>query len=111
MNYRQSAIALVVALYAFVLVIIVLAGSARANPVSTKAILCGDRDKIVRILDEKHNEFLSGMGVSKGGKTVFELFISESGTWSILQTLPAGRSCVMAVGNSWHEIKQEPDSY
>ena len=36
---------------------------------------------------------------------IFELFASpETGSWTILATHPEGRSCVVAVGESWRDL-------
>ncbi len=39
-----------------------------------------------------------------GSTAIFEIWASEkTGTWTILKTTPNGLTCVMAVGDGWHD--------
>ncbi len=35
---------------------------------------------------------------------MLEVFVSDSGTWTVVVTDPEGVSCVLAAGQSWEEI-------
>jgi hypothetical protein len=35
---------------------------------------------------------------------VLEVFVSDTGTWTVVVTDPKGVSCVLAAGQSWEEI-------
>ena len=61
---------------------------------------CPPHDQAVAQLNERHNEWRIGSGISRWGNIV-ELFISEAGTWTILVTRPEGSSCVVASGGDW----------
>jgi hypothetical protein len=37
-------------------------------------------------------------------EAVLEIFVSDSGTWTVVVTDPKGVSCVLAAGQSWEEI-------
>lgn len=66
--------------------------------------VCGDRTQIVRRLADAYGEVRRGGGVG-GPKVIFELFASpETGSWTLLATRPEGRSCVVAVGESWRDL-------
>ncbi len=64
---------------------------------------CGTRDSFVGTLGEKYGEIRKGAGLA-GPTAIYELWVSEAtGTWTILKTYPNGRTCIMAVGDSWHD--------
>jgi predicted methyltransferase len=66
---------------------------------------CSKRSDLVKILNSKYSEQLSGFGVS-GQQNIVEVFVSESGSWTILMSNTIGVSCIIAAGQSWE--KQEP---
>ena len=66
---------------------------------------CVPRDRAVLQLDQ-FEEQVAGRGLTANGSRVLELFVSESGTWTLLASDVRGRSCVMASGESWHPVKQ-----
>jgi hypothetical protein len=70
-------------------------------------MVCGQRASIIESLDQKYKERPNAFGIS-GEKTLFELFTSEGGSWTILMTRPGGVSCIMAVGQSWEEFPAPP---
>lgn len=69
-------------------------------PSSSSLNLCGERDQMVRDLDREFREqpLASGL-VDKDA--VMEIFVSASGTWTILATGTDGLACVMAVGEGF----------
>jgi hypothetical protein len=65
---------------------------------------CADRNNVVDTLDSQYKESPRAIGlVSK--EAVLEVFVSESGTWTVVVTDPQGMSCVLAAGQSWEEIR------
>lgn len=72
-----------------------LAGAADASAV------CNDRQAILDYLANEHGETPVASGTANNGGTV-EVVASENGeTWTILITMPDGRTCMMAAGNGW----------
>jgi hypothetical protein len=64
---------------------------------------CAARTNIVNTLDSQYKESPRAIGlVSK--EAVLEVFVSDSGTWTVVVTDPQGLSCVLAAGQSWEEI-------
>ena len=64
--------------------------------------LCGDRDTMVRKLDEKYGEVRRGFGVAGG--VLIEVWASEAtGAFTILQTYTTGVGCVVIVGRQWQD--------
>ena len=72
-------------------------------PGDAGAAVCGKRDAIQKILNDRYQESSRGVGLVSD-KGVVELYISESGTWSILMTLATGSTCIIAAGHTWQEI-------
>lgn len=70
---------------------------------SPMMVICGDRELIVSRIEELHGESLRALGAQADDR-LLELYASESGSWSILSTDLDGRSCMIAVGESWHDF-------
>ena len=63
--------------------------------------VCGPRDQIVAALDGKFGEYRIGGGVTPNAASIIEIFVSESGTWTVVETTPDGVSCIAAVGTDF----------
>lgn len=62
---------------------------------------CADRSTVTERLKASFGESFAGGGL-RNQQSIVEVRLSkESGTWTILMTLPDGRSCVMASGTNW----------
>ena len=78
-----------------------LRGSAGHGPGA--GVACGARDAIIAKLGDKSGEVRRGGGLA-GPTAIFEIWASEAtGTWTILKTTPNGFTCIMAVGDGWHD--------
>jgi hypothetical protein len=79
----------------------VLAGvGVSASPAGAQPVLCGKHSAFVEALKTKFNESRQAIAIS-GTDSVFELYLSEAGTWTMLVTSPNGLTCIMAAGHSW----------
>ncbi|MDX1485190.1 MAG: hypothetical protein R3229_11990 [Alphaproteobacteria bacterium] len=67
-------------------------------------IACDLRARTIAELEKAFKEKVSGRGVTANGYRMVELFVSETGSWTILATDTKGRSCLLAEGESWHGI-------
>lgn len=63
--------------------------------------VCALRDTAVTQLESQFNEQIVGRGLVDNGKAMFELLVSETGTWTVVVTDINGRSCIVANGISW----------
>ncbi len=63
--------------------------------------MCMPHEHVVAKLQQHHGESVRGLGLGDRGHTVLELFVSESGSWTILMTRTTGVTCIMATGQSW----------
>jgi hypothetical protein len=70
-----------------------------ATPVFAEAA-CAPRDEFARHLATNYKEESQGVGVTGDG-SLFEIFASEAGTWSLLITNGKKISCIVAAGDMW----------
>ena len=56
--------------------------------------------EIVNALQSGHQEQKTAGGLSGSGGLV-ELFTGDSGTWTLLLTLPGGPTCLLGAGEDW----------
>lgn len=76
---------------------------AQSSPGLRAGMACGMRDAVIATLGDKYGEVRRGGGLA-GPVAIFEIWASEAtGTWTILKTTPNGLTCVMAVGEGWHD--------
>lgn len=64
---------------------------------------CGQHADIVRRLAAGYSEAQSAAGIAANGNLV-EVFVSKKGGWTIISTVPGGKTCLMAVGENWERV-------
>lgn len=64
-----------------------------------QAMLCGLRDDMGTMLDQRFGEQPQAGGIV--GDRIVELLVSQTGSWTILITSADGRSCVVTGGDDW----------
>lgn len=70
--------------------------------------LVADRTEVVKTLNEKHGEQSQALGLASNGG-VFELFTSPDGaTWTIIMTMPNGKSSLVGEGKVWVKATVKP---
>lgn len=72
---------------------------------SVATTTCGDHKDFVNTLAVKFQEHRLGLGLVDQSHVV-ELFVSKKGTWTMLLTTPAGKTCVLATGQDWQSAQQ-----
>ena len=73
---------------------------------SAQAAACQSRDSLVKLLEERYAEQPVAVGLEASGRLI-ELFASaDSDSWTMVMTMAAGESCVIAVGEYWMETKK-----
>lgn len=74
-------------------------------PVSAQTV-CAARADLVKILTDKHKEQLVGRGIA--GRSIVEVYVSETGSFTVFRSSPNGVSCMMAAGQDWQaeELKR-----
>lgn len=92
-----------IAKYAFLAVIGAFLVQAAPAPAEASAT-CTKRDRLVQFLADRYKEAPRAMGlVSNSG--VMEVYVSSTGSWTIVVTSSNGMSCVIAAGNSWEDMR------
>ncbi len=71
-------------------------------PQSAKAAECGTHDKVIAFLGKKYKEQVAAMGLVSN-KGFMQLFVADTGTWTVLLTTPEGISCIVAAGDSYEK--------
>lgn len=67
---------------------------------------CGEREKVTTALADKYGETRRAIGLARNN-TIMEIYASnKTGTWTILVTLPNGKSCLIASGSSFEALDE-----
>jgi hypothetical protein len=75
-----------------------------AHPAMSTSV-CAKYDDLKQAISGRYQEKISAYGLSKQ-KDKVEIFVSKTGTFTILATRPDGLSCILAVGEDWElELK------
>ena len=61
---------------------------------------CAPHDEFSKHLQTNYQEKVGGIGVASDG-SLFEIFVSDKGTWSLLITNGKKISCIAAAGEMW----------
>ena len=65
--------------------------------------VCLSHAALTNHLEKAYAEQSASTGLGARGQ-LFEVFVSESGTWTIVATTPGGVSCIRAAGKSWIRV-------
>lgn len=72
------------------------------SPLEARAAECGSHAKVTAFLGKKYKEQVAAMGLVSN-KGFMQLFVAETGTWTVLLTTPEGISCIVAAGDSYEK--------
>jgi len=78
-------------------------------PVMTNAFaergspVCAERASLVSQLETRHGEVRRSVGLQQDSGVIETYANVETGTWTIIITLPTGLSCLVAVCENWRE--------
>jgi hypothetical protein len=77
-----------------------------AQHANAQTTSCAEREMVVGRLADRYGESPQGIGLGQDN-SVLEVFASaETGTWTILVTLPNGLSCLVASGEAWERVAE-----
>ena len=95
--------------FSFRWVRLAVAGALMALPAipARAQVICGGHDYLAARLAEAFEEKRLGYGVA-GEAAILEVFVSASGTWTILMTDVKGQSCILAAGDGWEDTQATP---
>lgn len=62
---------------------------------------CAERAVVVEQLQERYGETRQSMGLGQNNAVVEVFASADTGTWTIVVTMPSGMTCLVASGESW----------
>ncbi len=80
-----------------------------AITVPAVAQYCGPRSQIIQDLSQIFLEKPHAIGLMNTGN-LLEVFVSKSGSWTIIVSTRTGLSCVIAAGDAWQTAPVEQDA-
>ncbi len=69
---------------------------------------CGPRAVVVEHLTENFGESRQTIGMGQDGQVVEVYASTETGSWTIIVTLPNGSSCLVAAGDAFEVLAEAP---
>ena len=72
-----------------------------------QAASCGDRTKVVKKLTEKYGETRQSIGLGRNHGVIETYASLDTGTWTILITMPSGKTCLIAAGEGFENISEK----
>ncbi|MER8506026.1 MULTISPECIES: hypothetical protein [unclassified Mesorhizobium] len=77
------------------------------NAASAQYQYCVEHGDLVAHLAENFQERQFALGLI-GQEAVMEVFVADSGSWTVIVTDVAGRSCIVAAGENWESVEALP---
>jgi hypothetical protein len=73
----------------------------------TRAVVCGQRQQIVDYLAAQFHETRDSGGISGSG-FLLEVYVSSTGTWTMVMSSPKGTACIVDAGDGWDRDRTAP---
>lgn len=70
--------------------------------------VCATHAEVTKKLDKVYSEGPIGIGLASNGGVIEMFSTSDGSTWTIVMTMPDGKSCVMASGETWETLPWKP---
>ncbi|MEM7243601.1 MAG: hypothetical protein AAF429_15595 [Pseudomonadota bacterium] len=67
---------------------------------------CADRTEVIEKLHKKYGETRQSIGLNRTSGVVETYASLETGTWTILLTLPNGQACMIAAGENFERLEE-----
>lgn len=67
---------------------------------------CAERSQVIERLQTKYGESRRSIGLAANNGVVETYASDESGTWTIVITLPNGMTCLVAAGNAFEPVEE-----
>ncbi|RWN58994.1 hypothetical protein [Mesorhizobium sp.] len=82
---------------------LILAGALAVGTNAASAQYCVEHRDLVAHLSEQFQERQFAFGLI-GQMAIMEVYVADSGSWTIIVTDVAGRSCIVAAGEHWENV-------
>lgn len=70
-------------------------------------VICAPRPAMVERLERDRRARLQATGL-RDGETVLEVWASDGGGWTLVQSYADGRACIVAMGEHWDMPRPPP---
>lgn len=90
---------------AIIVSLCIITMAAHAQPAQAQPV-CAPRDAIAEGLASGYGERVTAAGVDQRGNLI-EVFSSDTGTWTIVLTIPGGPACLLSSGDGWQYMQVE----
>lgn len=87
-----------------------LIGATAVSSIPAAAEVCGKRDTVLTRLSEKFGETRRSLGLGANNGVVEVFANDETGSWTITVTMPDGRMCLVASGQSYEDTIDSLDA-
>ena len=77
-----------------------------ASSSSAQNMRCADRNEVIDKLHKKYGETRQSIGINRTSGVVETYASHETGTWTILLTLPNGQTCMIAAGENYEVVEE-----
>lgn len=75
-----------------------------ANATAMQGNNCGSRNTVLDYLSVKYSEKPVTMGVAANGSLIEVLSSRKGATFTIIVTVPDGKTCMVAAGEGWEDL-------
>jgi len=69
---------------------------------------CAPRQAVVERLGARYGESRQSIGIGSNNSVVEVFASTETGTWTIVVTMPTGVSCLVAAGQAFEAVAEAP---
>ena len=73
------------------------------NDADAQGRVCAKRDKLVAELAKSHGETRQSAGLQRNNGVIETFANTETGSWTIIVSLPTGVSCLVAAGEAFQK--------
>lgn len=80
-------------------------GAAAWSPLGE--VICAPRPALVERLERDYRARLQATGL-RDGETLIEVWATERGGWTLVQSYAGGQACIVAMGEHWDMPRQPP---
>ncbi len=78
-----------------------------AESVAAQSNVCAKREKLVSELQKSHGETRQSVGLQRNAGVIETFANTETGSWTIIVSLPTGMSCLVAAGEAFQKDAQK----
>jgi len=78
-----------------------------SGPAVAQELFCADRSEILSHMGEKYSEAPASAGLTATGNVMEVLSSPDGKTWTLIVSLPDGRTCFVGSGTNWQVVPRK----